>query len=118
MWLICGDRNYVDYDDFCQRMAKVVEEEKHGLPNGVISGHARGADTMGERWAKENNLLLSVFPADWNTYGNSAGPIRNAQMLKEKPQLVVAFLAPNSKGTKNMIEQAAHAGTPTKVILI
>lgn len=117
-WIICGDRNYTDYYDFEQHMKKVVEEEKHGLPDGVISGHARGADTMGEQWAKENNLSLDIFPADWETYGKAAGHIRNAEMLKAQPQLVVAFLAQGSKGTRNMIEQSIKVGKPVKVINI
>lgn len=104
--LICGSRHFNDYD-------KLKKEVLNALPVGdyidarVISGHARGADTLGERLAEDMGWGLDIFPADWETYGKRAGPIRNAQMLREgKPDVVIAFRAPNSRGTQNMIDQA------------
>lgn len=58
------------------------------------------------------------FPADWDKYGRSAGPIRNGEMLKQgKPDLVVAFHddIENSKETKDMVRQAREAGIPVEV---
>lgn len=83
----------------------------------IIAGAARGADTHAADWAGVNQKGLIEFPADWNTHGKAAGPIRNTQMLREgKPDLVIAFLAPNSRGTANMISQAEKARVPVKVI--
>lgn len=74
---------------------------------------------MGERYARERNIPVRAFPADWTTHGKAAGPIRNSQMLKEGlPDLVVAFLAPDSRGTANMIAQAEKAGVKTIVVNI
>ena len=56
-----------------------------------------------------------MYPADWDTHGRGAGPIRNKQMLEEgKPDLVIAF--PGGKGTANMIGQAKEAGIPVREI--
>ena len=50
-----------------------------------------------------------VFPAEWDKYGVSAGPIRNQKMIDEgKPDLVFAF--PGGRGTTDMIRRAAVAG--------
>jgi hypothetical protein len=99
-----------------------ISEEKdfdNNQPITIISGTARGADTLGERYAEECGWELERYPADWKTYGKRAGPIRNSQMLREgKPDLVVAFRGPNSRGTQNMIDQARKAGIPVRIIEI
>lgn len=69
----------------------------------IISGHAKGADELGERFANENNLLLDIYPADWRLYRNRAGAIRNAEMAQVSDCLV-AFWDGESRGTKNMIK--------------
>lgn len=76
-----------------------------------------GADILGGRYGEENKLSVLRFPAQWSKFGKSAGPIRNRQMLRDgAPDLVVAFLAPNSRGTKDMINAAKKAGVPVKEI--
>jgi hypothetical protein len=41
-----------------------------------IVGKAKGADTLGEQYAKANGFAVKEFPADWNK-GKSAGYERN-----------------------------------------
>ena len=48
----------------------------------IISGTARGADKLGEQYAKIAHYELSKFPADWDGLGKRAGYIRNAEMAK------------------------------------
>lgn len=76
----------------------------------IISGGARGADRLAERYAKEKGYNLKIFPADWNTYGKSAGYRRNAEMAKfaaeNRKGVLIAFWDAESKGTKNMIDVA------------
>ena len=87
----------------------------------IVSGHARGADSLGEEYAVMHGLKLAVFKPDWNRYGRAAGPIRNREMLKyameEKPT-VIAFWNGISRGTKNMISQAERAGVEVKIVSI
>lgn len=71
----------------------------------VVSGKAPGVDSLGERWAKEHNKPVESFPADWDKYKKAAGPIRNRQMAKFS-QALIAVWDGNSRGTKNMIEEA------------
>lgn len=119
--LVCGSRHFNDYSKLCLEMDKISEEKDfdNNQPITIISGTARGADTLGEKYSEECGWELERYPADWNTYGRRAGPIRNSQMLKEgRPDLVVAFRAPNSRGTQNMIDQATKAGIETRIINI
>lgn len=86
----------------------------HGNATGVdilANEIARGWDDMWGEWSIER------FPADWAKHGRAAGSIRNAQMLTEgKPDLVLAFPLPGSKGTWDMIRKANAAGVEVRVI--
>lgn len=85
----------------------------------IIEGEARGADTLARKYAEEHGIHVAPFPAQWDTHGKAAGPIRNAQMLREgQPELVIAFRGPNNRGTQNMIDQARKAGVETVVMRI
>jgi hypothetical protein len=97
--IIAGGRDFSDYDYLRFVM------ELYGLDQDVciISGGARGADRLGERFAKENDLPLTIFPADWTTHGKRAGYLRNEQMAQHA-DMVVAFWDGKSKGTKHMID--------------
>ena len=96
--LVCGGRNFNDYNFLKQRLDKGL-----GKINLIIHGAARGADSLADKWAKENNISTITFPADWKKHGNKAGFIRNAEMLaKSDPDFVIAFNGGN--GTKHMID--------------
>lgn len=100
--LVCGGRDYNDREFFCRRMAQADSVLQIAA---IIEGFARGADTLARLWAIENGRELCTYPADWATYGKSAGMIRNKLMLTHgKPDLVIAF--PGGRGTANMIAQA------------
>lgn len=87
--------------------------------NVVIHGGAAGADSLADQWARYRFNTIEEYTADWEKYGKAAGPTRNRQMLKEgKPDLVIAFLAKDSRGTKDMINVATEAGVPVKVVEI
>lgn len=70
----------------------------------VVSGTARGVDSMGEQWAKSNNITIKQFPANWNAYGKKAGFIRNKEMADYAEGLVACWDG-FSKGTLNMIQE-------------
>lgn len=119
--LICGDRNFTDYNKFCTELDYISEvyDFDNKQPITIISGEARGANTLAKQYAVECGWEYEGYPADWNTYGKGAEPIRNRQMLVEGiPDLVIAFLAKDSRGTKNMIDQSVKAGVKIEVINI
>ena len=81
----------------------------------VVCGMARGADTWGKQWAENLNIPVTLFPANWNTYGKAAGSIRNKQMGDYADALIV-FIYNNSRGSQNMLDYMTKLGKPTYVV--
>lgn len=108
--LVCGGRNFDDYDLVYKTLGEIDHEHWDGVHiSEIIHGAAKGADSLAARWAKEMGVPVIAFPADWKSWGNSAGPIRNSQMLEHGcPDLVVAF--PGGRGTADMIGKARLKG--------
>lgn len=65
------------------------------------------ADAIVDKVARRLGITVRCYPADWQKHGRAAGPIRNRNMLlKEMPDVVVAFPEPNGKGTQDCIRQS------------
>lgn len=94
---IVGSRDFPD-------MAAVVKYVNE-LPRDtqVLSGGARGVDTVAEKAAYDRGLSVQVYPADWATYRKRAGYLRNKLMV-EAADHVAAFWDGKSKGTKITID--------------
>jgi len=106
--LVCGGRDYTN-----EKMAFAILDAAHAANPiiEVIHGACAGADMLAEMWANQRSIPTRPFPADWDTHGKAAGPIRNRKMLDVgKPDIVIAF--PGGRGTRNMIEQAEGANIP------
>lgn len=108
--IIAGIRDYapreIDTNYLDQEKGQITE---------VVCGCASGVDEFGRRWAVANNIPVKKFPADWDRYGKSAGPIRNGQMARYAERLI-AFWNGTSRGTQNMIDQATKNGLRVTVI--
>lgn len=100
--LVCGGRDYIDYEK--------VKEVLDGIEiTRIIHGNAKGADILGDRYAREKGIERIIYPANWDGFGKRAGYVRNSLMLNHgKPDLVVAF--PGGRGTDMMIDIAEKAG--------
>lgn len=81
----------------------------------IVSGHAQGADTLGERFAKEQGLTVELHPAKWRALGKAAGMIRNAEMARASDALI-AFWDGKSRGTAHMISFAKRRGLEVSVV--
>lgn len=115
--VIAGNRGFEDYSLLEEKLDEILEAELE--PVELVSGHAKGADLLAERYAEENDVPIHVIKPVWKTYGRAAGPIRNRQMLdyaREATPLVVAFWDGKSKGTKNTIDTASSLKIPVKVV--
>lgn len=111
--LICGDRNWTNEQTIIDHLFPFVMDRPT-----IIHGNAKGADTIGGAVAESYGLKVIRKRADWAKHKKSAGPIRNRELLKMKPDLVLAFHndIENSKGTKDMITIAKKAGIEVRVI--
>lgn len=82
-------------------------------PSLVIHGAARGADSLAQRWAELQGVPTKQYPvtkADWDTYKNFAGSIRNQKMLDDNPDINVVLAFPGGAGTNDMIRRAKLQG--------
>lgn len=118
--IIAGSREFDNYDFLKSNMNVLfscfgIDKNE---PIEIICGMCRGADTLGERFAKENDYAIKYFPADWDKYGKAAGVIRNEEMAKYAAEcededdegILVAIWDGKSRGTKNMIDNAEKYG--------
>jgi hypothetical protein len=106
--IIAGPRDYFVYGSVVDAVKKVTTSSGITISE-IVSGGAKGVDSLGEQYAREHNIILKVFPADWDTHGKSAGPKRNGQMAAYA-DVLIALWNYKSIGTKNMIDQAKAAG--------
>lgn len=103
--LVCGGRNFSDVN----LLENTLDD--FGEITSIIEGGARGADTLARLWAKKRQIPCQTVYAKWAAHGKGAGHIRNTEMLKLKPDVVIAF--EGGAGTANMIKQASKAGVKT-----
>jgi len=113
--IIAGTRDFSDYGLLKTKCDNILFDKSKACNITVVSGTARGADRLGERYARERGYRLKCFPADWDRDGNAAGPIRNAKMA-DNADALIAFWDGNSRGTQNMIETATEKNLAVRII--
>lgn len=107
---IIGSREFNNYELLC----KTLDEYKSRV-SLVVSGGAKGADILGEKWANENNIPTLIFIPDWDKFGKRAGFIRNEDIIKNCDGCV-AFWNGISSGTKNSLSLCKKYNKPYKII--
>lgn len=124
--IIAGSRNFDNFSklkDTCDSILKNTINKYDNFDKvRIISGTARGADQLGEQYAKSAGYEVSKFPADWDNLGRRAGYVRNVEMAKfaienNSVGVLIAFWDGKSKGTKRMIEQATKYGLKVYVVI-
>lgn len=112
--VIAGCRHYTNYEEAKIYIDSCISKirKKHTLI--FVSGGCRGADALGERYAKEQGYPIERYPADWETFGKAAGPIRNKKMA-EIADYIICFWDGKTQGTKSMIEYAIQLEKPLRI---
>ena len=109
--LVTGGRDYLD-----REAVRLALSEIHPLPEILIHGAARGADTLAADEAKKLGIPRKPYPANWRPNGildYGAGHKRNQQMIDEgKPTHLLAF--PGGTGTADMTRRCVKAGIPVR----
>lgn len=113
--VIAGSRTFEDYEKLKNVCDYMLSEKTKTHNIVIVSGCAKGADTLGEKYAAERGYEVLKFPADWNSYGKLAGFIRNTEMAKVG-NACICFWNGKSKGTENMIDNATRLGLKVKVV--
>lgn len=107
--LVAGSRSFNNYI----LMYKLLKREL-ALGDTIISGMARGVDTLAYWYSLWNSHLCIEKPADWETYGKQAGMIRNAEMVNISDRVIVIWDG-KSKGTNHTIAYSLQCKKPLAV---
>jgi hypothetical protein len=113
--IVCGGRDFEDRAYVFTVLSALHETRgiecviEGGCRARRVDGTLLSADRYAAWWARDYGVELATIPADWKKHGKPAGPIRNAEMMRYNPSLVIAF--PGGKGTADMVTKAKRAGT-------
>lgn len=113
--IIAGSRGFENYELLC-RVCDSVLSMIISKRIEIVSGTAKGADKLGERYAQDRGYTLKQFPANWDRYGKAAGYKRNEQMANNA-DILIAFWDGKSRGTLHMINLAKEHGLKVKVVM-
>lgn len=113
--IIAGSRTITDYELVKKNTIEVFKQLKElGYDTNknnveIVSGHAKGVDILGEQFAKQFGLKLTIFEPDWDI-GKHSAILRNIDMIKYviPDGILIAFHKDNSKGTKHIIQIANY----------
>lgn len=107
--LVCGGRKYSNWPQVQYWLNRI---HKHSPITHIINGDAKGADALSTKWAERNSVPVTSYPADWDLHGKSAGPRRNALMLKDNPDIACVIAFPGGRGTYHMVSLAKKSDIP------
>lgn len=107
---IIGSRSFTNFEHLNEMLTPYTHEISE-----IISGGAPGADKLAEQWADLHNIPVTVFKADWEKFGRSAGPKRNHDIIMNCDECI-AFWDGESTGTKHSIGLCKKYNKPVRVI--
>lgn len=107
---VVGSRGFNDY--------KLLKDTLDKYLNNVyliVSGGAEGADSLGEKWANENNIKTLILKPDWKKHGKAAGFIRNTDIV-DQSDMIIAFWDGLTRGTEDTIHKTQETDKKLEVI--
>lgn len=110
--LVSGTLSFDDYELLCATLDRLLTGKQNVV---IVFGGAKGAESLGERYAQEHGLGIKQILADWATYGRGAKVIRNAQLV-DSADRAVFFWDGKNKGVGEVIERAEAKGIPVEVV--
>ena len=117
--LVVGSRSFDNYDLLESSLDKLLIKKKDIV---IVSGGAKGADTLAEEYAANRGYECMVFKANWQQHGRAAGIFRNEEMHRYISQFekrgCVAFWDGQSRGTYSNFELAKKYNNPLRIIRI
>ena len=116
--VVAGSRTFNDYELMKEHLDNLLSGY---APNVVIiSGGAKGADSLAEKYADERGYRKKIFPADWKRLGKQAGFVRNAQMhdfaAGYKNRGCVCFWDGQSRGTADNFHLCKERDTQLRIV--
>lgn len=109
--LIVGSRSFVNYEQMKDQIYSLYSVDEIEM---IISGGAKGADSLAQKFAEQHEISFKEFPADWSAYGKRAGILRNIEMVNVADR-VIAFWDGKSSGTRFTISYTKEQNKPITV---
>lgn len=114
--IIAGGRDFKNYTLLEQETLNFLKDNDIQIQElSIVSGKARGADALGERFAKKFEIPVIEMPAEWDKYGKSAGYKRNEAMADVATHCI-CFWDGESRGTGAMIRTARNKGLVSRTV--
>ena len=110
--IVAGSRSVDNFALMCSRLDEIF---KNRMPSAIVCGEAKGADTLGKKYAEKRGIPVECYPADWEHLGKQAGYIRN-EVMAEVADACVVFWDGKSSGTNHMIETAKKRKLQLRII--
>lgn len=110
--IIAGSRHYTNRAQMEMTLDRLLPEMG---ATEILTGGARGADTLAADYAKRKGYRLTTYPADWLGQGRGAGPRRN-RLMAERADGLIAYWNERAGGTASMIKEARRRGLPTRIV--
>ncbi len=99
---IVGSRHWTDYDTFRREVWAALDLKR---VQQIVSGGARGVDTMAERFAKDYRIPFVKFSTDDESGAFTQRAHARNQKIADAADELIAFPGPESKGTHDTIER-------------
>ena len=111
---IVGSREYTNYEEFKSLLEKslIGNISKVKL---VVTGGAKGVDSMAEKWAADKKIETKIFLPLYKSSYDPGAPLKRNSQIVEASNIMVAFVAPNSRGTLDSIKKAEKKGIVVKI---
>lgn len=117
---VVGSRDFEDWSSFeihLKDIIRDIETKQHVTVTTLVSGGAKGVDTLAEEYATVHKLRCVRYDADWNTFGRIAGNARSLDIV-DRAHHVVAFWDGQSPGTKHTIAYAKRRNKPLTIVQV
>lgn len=117
--IIAGGRDFNNLELMIEKCDYYLSDAvKKGYTIEIVSGTAKGADKLGEEYAKLRGYRIAYFPADWASYGKRGGYLRNQQMANYAGTdgALILFWDGQSKGSKHMLDIAKSKKMHVRVV--
>jgi len=85
------------------------------IPDTIVSGGARGADTLARGLAQKHNLQLLEFLPEYDKYPPKIAPLKRNEQIVDACDCLLALWDGTSRGTKFTIDLAVKKGKPVKI---
>ena len=106
---IVGSRSFSNFDLLNEVMFEIIKKE--GNFANVVSGGAKGCDTLANEWATSNDVNMIVFLPKYDNFPSNKkwmAPKERNTLIVENSEIVLAFWDMKSTGTKDTIDKSVE----------